>query len=150
MKQAARHRRQQKGAGHAQAHGPPPVEGQNVTGQQQHGRHEPEAVAQKTPQKAAEKRDEHRIHMEISEGGKECQKQADYRPYLPADRPGHGRRGLIFPAAGFAPAFCLWGGAFPGRALSGGFLLCGGHERSPFPEQTEFRRKCRLSKPGRP
>ena len=125
----AHDQRGQKGAPQPQPYGPPPMEGQYVTGHRQHGRRQPEAVTEESLEQAAKEVNEEGLDVEITEGGKEGQQQTDHCPHLPADGLGlrRGRRPAApapLPGRGAAcPLSGRGGSALPSRVL----LLCRGH-----------------------
>ena len=125
----AHDQRGQKGAPQPQPYGPPPMEGQYVTGHRQHGRRQPEAVTEESLEQAAKEVNEEGLDVEITEGGKEGQQQTDHCPHLPAD--GLGLRRSRRPAApaplpgrgAACPLSGRGGSALPSCVL----LLCRGH-----------------------
>ena len=131
------HPGQHQGAGQAQAHRPASMEGQDVAGQQQGRRHQPEAVAKQSLQHRAEEVDENGLDVEVAKGGKHGQQEADHRPHLSAEGfplglldplfPGRrGSRTALSPGLGRGGSLSLPSGRF--GAAGAAFLLC--HNRA--------------------
>ncbi len=121
MDQSAEQERQQQCADHPAPHRTALVEHQHNAGNQQRGRHKPEAVAKQPLEQITVEGDKHRLNMEIAKGGKDGQQEAHQCANLAA----HGLRlsfvlSGILPLCGGAPLFCR-GLAAAGGRLSGLF-----------------------------